>query len=275
MEHGLGVKLFERGRRATHLTAKGQELVGMAEELEDLVWRIRGTVGATDAISGFLRLGVADLIGLTWLCDFVAQVRQAYPAVTLSIDIGLAVDLVERLRRRELDVVLAPAEMWTAEFDAHGLGSTEFVWMVGKDFAIPEGTLTPRDFQDWPVITLSQQSYHHRIVNEWFRNAGILRRDLVFCNSIDAIASLTRLGLGIGLVPPICVADDLASGSLRILDCSPQIPPIRFFSLLPIENAHPLGGAIAALAAEVSTFGDVGDIVDDDTPSDDQPDDPG
>lgn len=253
LELTLGAKLFERGRRAAKLTAKGQELMIMAEELIEQVRRIESSV-KSEALTGFLRLGVADLIAVTWLSDFIREMRERYPMITLDLRVGLAMDLVARLRAGELDLVLAPGEIWLSEFEAVPLGAAPFEWMVHRDWPVPEEPLTPRDLQDWPIITLSQQSYHHRIVNQWFRRNQGASRNFIECNSIGVIVSLTLSGLGVGLVPRACVEDKLADGSLRILQCKPDLELVRLYALMRGDQCHPIGRRIARIAQEVSPF---------------------
>jgi DNA-binding transcriptional LysR family regulator len=254
LEQALGVKLFERGRRAAHLTAKGQELVAMAEVLMEQVRRIETSIGQPDSVTGLLRLGVADLIAMTWLSDFVREVSRRYPMLKIDLRVGLAMELIERLRAGDLDLVLAPGEMWLAEFEAVPLGGSEFLWMVHKDWPVPDKTLTPRDLQGWPIITLSQDSYHHRIISQWFREHNASGRNFIECNSIGVIVQLTLSGLGVGLVPRACVEDRLAQGELRIIRCEPPIELVKLFAFTRSGTSYPLAQRIAHIARETSPF---------------------
>jgi DNA-binding transcriptional LysR family regulator len=197
---------------------------------------------------------VADLIALTWLSDFVREVRKRYPMITLDLRIGLAMDLIEPLRAGELDLVLAPGELWLSEFEAVPLGASEFHWMVHRDWPGPDGPLTPRDLQGWPIITLSQQSYHHRIIGQWFRDNSARGRNFIECNSISVIVSLTLGGLGVGLVPRVCVQSELARGDLRILQCEPPMEVVRLYALMRSDRCHPVAQSIAGIAQEISSF---------------------
>lgn len=255
LELTLGVRLFERGRRAAHLTAKGQELVAMAETLMDQVQRIESSIGQSESLSGILRLGVADLVAVTWLNDFVREMRQRYPMLTFNLRIGLAMSLIEGLRAGELDLVLAPGELWLSEFETVPLGASDFHWMVHRDSPVPDEELTPKDLQNWPIITLSQDSYHHRIISQWFRdNHAAAGRNFIECNSIGVIASLTLSGLGVGLIPRACVKDKLADGELRLVRCDPPIEQVKLYALMPSDRPHPIARRIAGVAQEVSPF---------------------
>lgn len=251
LEHALGVQLFVRGRRAARLTAKGQELLGMAEALMDQVWDIQSSIGQPDTLGGMVRMGVADLIAVTWLGDLVKEIHKNYQRVKLDLQIGLAMELVEKLRAGELDIVLSPGKIWTSEFEALPLGAAEFLWIVDGKSDVPDGVLTPRQLRKWPIITLSKQSYHYRLINQWFRENRANSRNYIECNSIAVIRSLTAASLGIGLLPTFYVRDQVASGEFRIVKCDPQIPPIGMYALVRQDCAHPLARKIGQMAQTV------------------------
>ena len=94
LEHALGVKLFDRSHRTVQLTPKGEDLAPRAEQLIEMAWDIQAVIGDPESISARIRIGVADLIALTWLGSLVSAVRDEYPGVKLEIDVGLAVELV-------------------------------------------------------------------------------------------------------------------------------------------------------------------------------------
>lgn len=253
LERTLGVKLFDRRHRSATLTAKGRELVAMADQLMNMVDAIQSHIGNPRSIGGIVRIGVADVIAMTWLHDLVAAVREAYPKARMNLKVGMAIDLIDEIRHGELDLVLAPGEIWVKEFISVPLGATEFVWITSPLQHVPTRPLTPRDLQEWPIITLSERSYHYRIVNLWFKNNNAVCREFVLCNSIAAIVSLTRKGLGVGLIPVVAVREELATGTLRVVECKPPIPPLNFYALLP-EGEMLLARRVAAIAGKVSGF---------------------
>lgn len=254
LEQTLGVKLFDRRHRTATLTPKGKELIGKAEELIGLVDNIQASIGDPKSLAGIVRVGVADLIAITWLTDLVQAICKRHPNATLDLEVGMAVELVDKLRRGDLDVVMVPGDIWASEFEAVSLGEAEFLWMASNRLEFPPRTLTPRDLQRWPIISLSQQSYHHRVIQQWFKNASAVCRQLVFCNSISVIVALTAGALGIGLVPPHFARRELEDGTLVLLDATPAIPPVEFFAFTQRDTESPLTRVIARMAARVSPF---------------------
>lgn len=251
LELDLGVQLFVRGRRAASLTAKGQELLGMAETLMEHVWEIQSSIGRSETLAGIVRMGVADLIAVTWLGELVKDIHAKYRRVKLDLQVGLAVELIEKLRTGELDIVLSPGKTWTSEFEAMPLGAAEFLWMVNGWSSVPDGMLSPRQLRRWPIITLSKQSYHYRLINQWFRENRASSRNYIECNSIAVIRSLTAAGLGIGLLPTYYVREQVASGEFRILKCDPQIPAVGLYAFIRGDCAHPLARKIGHMAQKV------------------------
>lgn len=254
LEQTLGVKLFDRRHRTATLTPKGKELIGKAEELIGLVDNIQASIGDPKSLAGIVRVGVADLIAITWLTDLVQAICKRHPNATLDLEVGMAVELVDKLRRGDLDVVMVPGDIWASEFESISLGEAEFLWMASTRLEFPPRTLTPQDLQRWPIISLSQQSYHHRVIQQWFKNAGAVCRQLVFCNSISVIVALTAGALGIGLVPPHFARRELEDSTLVLLDATPAIPPVEFFAFTQRDTESPLTRVIARMAARMSPF---------------------
>lgn len=254
LEYTLGAQLFVRGRRAASLTAKGQELLVLAESLMEQVWDIQTTIGQPETTTGIVRMGASDLIAITWLGDLIRAIHDKYKDIKLDLRIGLAKELIEMLRSGELDLVMSPGKIWTSEFETLPIGEAEFLWMASKDLDIPAGRLTPKDLRNWPIVTLSTQSYHHRLVNQWFREGRASSRHYIECNSIAVINSLTLAGVGIGLLPTLFVRDQIESGELRVLDCEPRFSPVSMYSFMPRENTHPLAMEFARMATATCTL---------------------
>ena len=254
LEHSFGVKLFDRSHRAVQLTPKGEELAPMADQLIEMAWDIQAVIGDAESISAKIRIGVADLVALTWLGSLISAVRDEYPGVKLEIDVGLAVELIEKLRRRELDLVLTPADQMPSEFESWFLGNVDFLWMASPSMTMPSSRITPRMLQDFPVITLSEQSFHHNTVNKWFRENGAKCDRIISCNNISVLISLTIDGMGVGLVPAPCVEAQVKTKKLQVIDTDPKIDPVPFYALMPLDATTPLAEKISRIAVEVSDF---------------------
>ena len=160
LERSLGVQLFDRSLRSAKLTARGRDLLSYAERLIMLTEELRERIAAEDSRVGLVRLGVAEVVSLTWLPAFVKTVHQRHPQVTLELDEALTVDLVDRLRAGKLDIVFAPGNPRELNLVGYALGMVDFRWMANSEFEAPDETMTPRAMAEYPVVSLSASSYH-------------------------------------------------------------------------------------------------------------------
>lgn len=254
LEQDLGVSLFDRAARKTRLTAKGRELQAYAERAIAACAEIRMRVGSGEALSGLVRLGVAELVALTWLPAFVELFHRHYPRLTLELSVTLTADLQDLLSKGEIDVALVPGYRFDPHFTACSLGSVRFAWMAGRAISLPERRIKPSDFCNLRVLSLGKRSFHHHTVEHWLGFCGAGARAVDLCNSMGAIASLTQAGVGVSLLPVQCYAAEIAAGALRVLETQPEGPMVEFFAIYASQSSTSIPILMTKLAVRASTF---------------------
>lgn len=253
LEQDLGVTLFDRSQRKATVTAKGRELMGYAERALALQDDIRRHIGPSEGLSGLVRVGVAELVAMTWLPRFAATLRERYPQVTLELDISLTSPLRNRLLSGDLDIAFIPGTAFDIGLTTRSLGIVPFLWMAGKDFEARGKPLVAADFSDLRILSLGENSVHFETVSSWLAESGSTQRpDL--CNSMTVLAMLTAAGVGVSLLPPMCYERELASGEMQIVPCEPAPPRMPFSVVNKTRKMTALHSAIADIAVEVSTF---------------------
>ena len=115
--------------------------------------------------------------------------------------------------------------------------------------------LQPQDLARWPIITLAQESNLHDVIDVWFHRHNLRPRRIDVCNSLGVVASLTKAGLGISLLPPSVLRDERDRGELRLLETAPRLDDLEFQAVYPRNAETPLIKFVADMAHEVSTFG--------------------
>lgn len=257
VEQAFGVQLFDRSRRVARITARGRELMHYAEQLLRLSSEMRERVAAADSTPGILRIGVAEVISITWLPKLVRAIHEHYPKIRVELDEALTKDLVERLDQGSLDLILAPGRVPGYHFNPVSLGTVQFSWMASPALGLPKGPLSPKILQDLPIIALSAESYHHTSIDDWFRSGDAYCHRVDTCKSLGVAASLVQSGLGVSLLPARCFADALSQGGMRIVETKPIFPPIEFTATCSNVSLQPIGRQVAMLAQRYSDFDNV------------------
>lgn len=254
LEEAIGVSLFDRSHHRARLTPKGQELIPYAERLLALTSEIRHRVGDPAALAGVARVGVAELIAITWLPDLANAVHDKYPGVTLELTMGLTNALIANLREGDLDLALIPGPVVEPNLASESVGKVEFAWIAGRSFETRAKVLTPEDLQGMPIISLSEESHHYRTIEHWFSSNNACFNVSTRSNNMNVAASLALAGLGIAYLPPLAYRNEIAQGKLRVLKTRPKLPEVEFFAVSPRGRFQPLTHAVVVLAHEVSAF---------------------
>lgn len=254
LEHLLGTPLFDRSARRALLTAKGRELIPYAEQILELSTEIRLTVGDQGAFSGLVRMGVAEIVAVTWLPKMVAAVRELYPKLILQIDVSLNPGLLSKLGTGELDIAIVADAESEVPFEARYVGSVQFAWMASGSARLPRKQWTPHDLAGMPLIYQGAESATRQLMSRWLGKEGGQGLHSI-CNSMAGIASLTAAGVGIGFLPLEYHADRIVGGSLQKLETSPDTPKLPFSIAYQSRQNTAILQMLSECAARVSTFG--------------------
>ena len=249
LESDLGVILFDRTQRSARVTAQGAALVPLAEQILDAAERFAKAAAGHARASGYVRLGVTEVVALTWLPSFVAGLRKSHPAIQLEIEVSLSHILEDRLLRGTLDMIFAASEMNPSEFSSRKLGSIQFVWVASPAVEGLPDVLTPAAMALAPIISTSREWQFRGSTLSWLITNDVRFRRITICNTFRTAASLAMSGIGIAYVPENLYASELGSGLLKTIGCSPPIRPLTMFAIAPLSGSVSARSAVETAAA--------------------------
>ncbi|TMS59213.1 LysR family transcriptional regulator [Imbroritus primus] len=258
LEQDFDIQLFDRSHHKARLTAKGKELFHYAERLIDLASEMRHRIGNPESLSGLIRLGVAEVVALTWLPQLVHAIRNTYRDVVLELDVQLTRPLISRLREGDLDLLLIPGPVAEPGLTSDTVGKVEFRWMAGPHFKVPSGILSPEVLQTLPVLSLSADSHHHTLIEQWFTRNQAQYNFVTRCNNLNVVASLTMANEGIGYLPVAAYSQEIADGRLVMLKTRPRMPAVEFVAVATSGRFQPLVDAVRTLAVESAYTSELG-----------------
>lgn len=237
LERHFNARLFKRSTRGVTISPKGRELLAYATSIHQLVDEAQAIFNDPYAVSGVMKVGVAELIALTTLPDIISEFSITYPNVSIDLEIGLTTAVTDRLAAHEIELGLVGMEAGDIPgFDKMHVGEVEFAFLASPALGLPKDTVGPDILEKHPLITLGPGSHVANLQEKWFRENGISPPRTSHCNSMLISANLISSGLGIAYLPVGYFSEQVEQGTLMKLDISPSPPPIDFFAIFESGN---------------------------------------
>lgn len=252
LEAQVGGALFLRSARGLQLTQRGRQLLPLADEALALWARLGQAFAPGDALRGSFRVGVTELIALTWLAGWIQQVQQHHPDMRLEPVVDAGVKLFDRLQAQELDLCIMPGTFWGAAFTTETVGQVDEVWVVSPHLKVPRA-LAPAQFAEHPVIEEAVGASKRRYYEEWRARQGYRFGQVLHTNSTTLLRDLTLRGFGISQLSRQYVGEDLKAGRLRVVRTEP-LPPMVYSAVYRSDTASPALRRIVELAVASCDF---------------------
>jgi len=219
LEDELETKLFDRTTRPPRLNTRGRNLIDRARTIVEQCEGL-SDIATGEAFSGSLDIGSVPTLLSGILPPALSAIRGSHPDIRIRVSSGLSADLVGRVHKGELDVavVTEPSQLQT------GLS-----WhMFAKEplmVIAPEGTVgeTDRELLDaGPFIRFQRYAWAGRLIDTHLKDRGIRVHTGMEIDSLEAIASMVKHGLGVSVVPDRAAAD-LPSGIKKVTFGDPPL----------------------------------------------------
>ena len=227
LESELGVKLFLRDSRGVSLTPEGLKVLDYAEQMLDTMSALKQSIETRSSKVGRVRIGVMDTVIHTWLSPLVAQMTDLYPRVEIELVADTSLNLCDQLQKGFLDLILQTDLVRQESVRSLELASHPIGWIVASHSIYNRDYQSLADLAQERIITYSKNSRPHQDILALMQAQGVLAPRLNCVNSVSAITRLLRDGFGIGALPPVLVAEELARGELTLLDIEQRPPNLQ------------------------------------------------
>jgi LysR family transcriptional regulator, transcriptional activator of nhaA len=219
LEDRLGHALFERRGRQLHLTEAGRITLDYADTIFGAGQDLMATLSRTGSPRQVLRVGALATLSRNFQIEFLRPLlRQA--DVELVLRSGTSMELLQGLETLSLDVVLTnriPAPDALTTFIAHPV-SEQPVSVIGTPARLQQAETLPDLLMGHPVIVPTKESPVRTGFDTLCERLGI---SPVLAAEVDDMAMmrlLAREDIGLAVLPPIVVKNELASGLLKEAD---------------------------------------------------------
>jgi DNA-binding transcriptional LysR family regulator len=254
LEEFFLVPLFDRSRRTVQLTPKGRELLEAAEEMLQLRDRLLEKMGKEVEVVRHFRLGITELIALTFLPKLVQDIRVAYPTVSLEPEIDVSTNLSARLLRGDIDFIIAPTVLKDPRFTSVPLRKMQLKWMASPSLVDASRVWSLEEIANYPILMQIGTSGVDAIYDRWFESKKLAIRRTFAGNSLIALSSLTVAGFGVSYLPALYFADLVEQGLLNVLDSTQRLPDVRYYAIYRNDGPSALYSVVADQARRLCDF---------------------
>lgn len=219
LEEAVGCALFDRVGKKALLTLAGEQLLHHAEKI------FREMAEAKEALRrlgrwgrGRLRIGATPTACQYILPPVLLEFKEPFPDYQITIHPGDTDVVLERLRQRQLDVVLALEPRRTEDFDVHRVFEDELQFIIARDhpWAVA-GRISRSEIATQNYVLYHRSSHTFRLVDDYFRAERIALNTVIELGSMEAIKELVKIGIGISILAPWIAQRELRSGALVAL----------------------------------------------------------
>jgi DNA-binding transcriptional LysR family regulator len=216
LEEEVGVRLFERNRRKTTLTAAGIAFRDdAARALSQLHQAIRKARLAADGKMGLLRIGFISTVGIEIVPNIIRQFRKLNPEVELSLRAIPTADQVQMLEAGSLDIgfLRLPIDAHSA-LDVVTVHREPFVLVVPASHKLAKRKrvrLREVSSQDFVMYERTYAPGFHDLIFGMLRDARIVPNVSQTAAEIATLISLVDAHMGIAILPASAVKHSVAS----------------------------------------------------------------
>jgi DNA-binding transcriptional LysR family regulator len=228
LEREMGVRLLQRDRKIASPTPSGRQLMVYAEKLIGMRAEMMAAVGDRSAMRGVLRLGVAETIVHTLLSRLIKSVNEAYPNLTLEIEVDITSNLRTRLLAQEIELALLMGPVSSSTVRNRLLCDYPVGFLASPALGLGHGMLTVQDLARHPIITFPRKTQPYEIVRSLFNRPELPPIRLHASASLATVIHMAIEGLGIAVIPTAIVQNELADGRLQLLNTDVGMQPLTF-----------------------------------------------
>lgn len=211
LEEASGEKLFHRSRQGVVLTEAGKLLYEFTiltlKGLEDLEERLKNP---TAEFSGLIQVGSYESLAEYLWPDFLPFLKKKYPELKVSIKTNSRISHQDALASGQLDLLVDAEPRTVGDFTSWVLYEDRFNFYGKKDSVPLE--LSPDKTNSLSLIYCPNafDSENKRILQH-LEESGYHFKEKIELDSFPAVATFTKNGIGVGVLPQRLAESHLSS----------------------------------------------------------------
>lgn len=237
LERLLGARLFQRTSKRVQLTAAGSRLAAHARRIES-EFNLAEAAVLDMRPARALRLGLISTVPLAQVADAIRGARRDTDIERLQVIPGSESELLQRLRRGQLDVALSIVRPEPNRFAGEVLFEEPYTLALHDGHRLADrDAVSAEELADEPMIVrrhcevLSETSKH-------FTERGVRPFFSLRSTNDEQVVALVRAGLGITVMPASYRTKGVATPSLVGFDLRREVGLLYAAHALDLQHAQ-------------------------------------
>ncbi len=245
LETGLGIVLFERVGKRLVLTESGRQLADHVKPMGEAADRFAlAAKGQSQTIEGKVTITASDIMAAYILPPVLSRLREAAPAVSISV---IASNSVDDLMRREADIALRHVPPSQPDLIARRFADSKVALYASRSAIDRFGPIAaPADIAKIPLIGFIETDGLDEELAK--RGLPVTRQSFSWhCASALVTLEMVRNGMGAGII--FCEIADTLPDLVRIFpDMEPLYAPLWLVAHREVHASRRIRVVFDALA---------------------------
>jgi DNA-binding transcriptional LysR family regulator len=209
LEKELETELFIRSTKNVQLTEAGELLFEHIEPAFNLIENGEKSIREINALErGEIHLGANDTISKDYLLPYLKEFHQLYPEVQIKITNRTSSTCIELLKQNKVDLIISnlPNPKITEQMEYQEIFSFNDIFIAGAEFEeLIKKDIKLEELKNYPLLMLEAKTTTRKFLEKTLTELGIEIEAAVELGSVDLLIEMTKIGLGIALVPEYCL----------------------------------------------------------------------
>ena len=208
LEERLGVALLQRTTRKVILTQEGEKLmISTRKAMAEIDAALSSIEQAANAQQGNLVFACVPTVASTRLPALVTAFARDYPGISVGIRETAQPELLEAIRKREVDFGIGPMPEKMGEFECTALFEDPYVALVPEDHPLADKNgISLRELTKISpsLLMLGSSQFQQQLNEVLLKNKIGIERNYDF-TYVSTMAAMVEAGLGVGILPKVAV----------------------------------------------------------------------
>ena len=209
LEKELKTDLFIRSTKNVQLTESGKILFEHIEPAFNLIKNGEKSIREINALKrGEIHIGANDTISKDYLLPYLNKFHQLYPKIQIQITNRTSSTCIDLLQQNKVDLIISnlPNPKITEQMEYWEIFSFDDIFIAGSEFKeLSQKKIKLEQFKNYPLLMLENKTTTRKFFEKILKKLDIEIEAAVELGSVDLLIEMTKIGLGIALVPEYCL----------------------------------------------------------------------